>query len=140
MKRFKPNKLYFSLWRTVLVVISFFVLSACGLFADGPATQALQRIETFVTMPAAGYLEQRKRLALREQGSIDYLRARIEQDATLSFEIEDMRRPDAKQREVIVSVSEKRGARGSQELARYRAQVKQNEKGVWMVISFQLVE
>lgn len=91
-------------------------------------------------MPAAEYLEQRKGLALREQGSIDYLRARIEQNATLFFDIEDMRRPDAKQRQVIFSVSEKRGGRGSYELARYRAQVKKNEKNVWKVVSFQLAE
>lgn len=140
MKRFKPNRLFIGLRQAALVVASSLLLAACGLFIDDPATLALQHIKTLVNMPAADFMEQRKRLAMREQGSIDYLRARIDQSATLFFDIEDMRRPDAKQREVTISVSEKRGARGSHELARYRAQVEQNEKGVWKIILFQLVE
>jgi len=140
VKLIKRHKLLVSPWHIILLAASFFTLGACGFFTDNPATQALQHIQTFVGMPAEGYLEQRKKLALREQGSIDYLRARVEQNTTLSFDVENMHRPDAKQREVVISVSEKRGARGSYELVRYRAQVEQNEKGVWKILSFQLVE
>ena len=126
--------------RSSLVVIVALLLSACGFFSDDPAARALQRVKTLVTMPKAAYQEQRKRLALRERGSIDFLRARIEQDTRLSFDVEAMRRPEAKQREVVISVSEKRTVRGSHELARYRAQVKQNQRDVWVVTSLRLVE
>ncbi len=126
--------------RSSLAIVVALLLSACGFFSDDPATRALKRVKTLVTMPKAAYQEQRKRLALRERGSVDFLRARIEQNARLTFDVEAMRRPEAKQREVVISVSEKRAARGSHELARYRAQVKQNQRDVWIVTALRLVE
>ena len=126
--------------RTGLAILAVVTLTACGLFSDDPATQALQHIRVLVTMPEAEYRLKRKDIALREQTSLDYLRARLVQNAKLSFDIEDMHRPDAKQRKVTVSVSERRGARGSHERARFRAHVEQNPDGVWQVVSFQLME
>lgn len=126
--------------RVGLVGLTVLVLTACGVFSDDPATQALQHIRGLVAMPELEYQLKRKDIALREQASIDYMRAMRVQNAKLFFDIEDMRRPGAKQREVTVSVSEKRGTGGSHGRARFRIRVEQNADGIWQVVSFQLVE
>jgi hypothetical protein len=128
------------LLRAGLVGATVLVLTACGVFSDDPATQALQHIRGFVAMPELEYQLARKDIALREQASIDYMRAMRVQNTKLSFDIEDMRRPGAKQREVTVSVSEKRGAGVSHERARFRIRVEQNADGIWQVTSFELAE
>jgi hypothetical protein len=126
--------------RTGLAGLVLILLSACGFFSDDPATQAVQHVKTLVTMSEADYLLKRKDIAMREQTSIDYLRAMREQNTRLSFGIEDMRRPGARQREVTVTVMEKQTAGGRHERARYRAHVEQDADGVWKIVSLQLVE
>lgn len=126
--------------RAGLVVGAMITLTACGVFSDDPTTQALVYIRALVTMPESEYLQKRKDIALREQTSIDYLRAMRVQNAKLSFDVEDIHRPEAKQREVTISVSEKRSAGGSHERARFRAYVKQNPDGKWQVVTFLQVE
>ena len=128
-----------ALWAS-LAVMAMVTLTACSVLIDDPTTEALSHIRALVTMPEAEYRLKRKDIALREQTSIDYLRAMRVQNTKLSFGIEDIHRPKAKQREVTVSVSEKRAAGGSHERVRFRAYVKQNPDGKWRVVSFRQVE
>lgn len=128
-----------ALWAS-LAVMAMITLTACGVFIDDPTTEALKHIRALVTMPEAEYRLKRKDIALREQTSIDYLRAMRVQNVKLSFDFEDIQRPEAKQRVVTVSVSEKRAAGGSHERARFRAHVEQNLDGDWQVVSFRQVE
>lgn len=123
-----------------LVGLTVLALSACDVFRDNPARQALQNIRGLIDLPEQDYQQKRKDIALREQASIDYMRAMRVQNTKLAFEIVDIRRPGAKQREVIVSVSEKRAAGGRHERARFRVRVEQDAEGTWKVVSFNLVE
>ena len=123
-----------------LAILVAAVIASCSVFRDDPATLVLDHIKALINMPEAEYRLRKKNIALREQTSIGYLRARIIQDATFTFNIEAINRPRAKQREVTVSVSEKRSAGPSHERARYWAFVELNADDEWQVISFQLVE
>ena len=123
-----------------LIVMAAVTITACSMFRDDPTTLALRHIRTLITMPEAEYQLTKKNIALREQASIDYLRARIVQNAKFIFDIEAMYRPKPKQREVTISVAEKRGAGASHERARFWAHVELSADGKWQVVSIRLVE
>lgn len=65
--------------RAALFGLTVLVLAACGVFSDDPATQALQHIKELVALPEPEYQLKRKDIALREQASIDYMRAMRDQ-------------------------------------------------------------
>lgn len=126
--------------RAGLIVVAVVLVTACSIFRDDPTSLALKHIKALVTMPEVEYQQTKNNIALREQASINYLRARIVQNATFTFEIEAMSRPQARQREITVSISEKRATGPSHERARFWAQVELNGDNNWHVVSIRLVE
>lgn len=115
-------------------------LGACDVFNDGPTTLALNNVKTLISMSQAEYQLRHQQIPLREQTSIDYLRARIIQDAKFSFAIEKIIRTSDGQRIITVSISEKRVAGPGHERARFRTKIKRGTDGNWKIESFQLVE
>lgn len=129
-------------WRALPVSLLAMVvmLSGCELLRDEPTNLALKTIETYANMTDTEFVAQSRPLAIRERGSLTYLRALREQGSKLGYRVDSVARDNPAHRGVVVIVNERNRAGIKQERARYRVELSRNKKKTWQVTSFQLIE